>query len=41
MYSRIRNVQKINTLVLNKLAGNKNFPVYREEIQHSLSYLGQ
>lgn len=31
----------IGTLVLNKLAGNKDFSVSREEIQHSLSYLGQ
>lgn len=31
----------IGTLVLNKLAGNRNFSVSKEEIQHSLSYLGQ
>ena len=33
--------ENIGTLVLNKLAGNRNFSVSREEIQHSLSYLGQ
>ena len=33
--------RNIGTLVLNKLAGNRNFSVSREEIQHSLSYLGQ
>lgn len=33
--------KKIGTLVLNKLAGHKDFSVTREEIQHSLSYLGQ
>ena len=33
--------ENIGTLVLNKLGGNRNFSVSREEIQHSLSYLGQ
>jgi len=33
--------RNIGTLVLNRLTENKDFSVSRDEIQHSLSYLGQ